>query len=336
MATKLKPNEVTQLKAVGIKGATTVEDARKSLISYLAENEVDNVDDETLADLINMAEAFYDADAPSTTEEDNDDLAEEVAEDEEGEEEEVPADDDEEEEEEPVVKTKTTSKTVAKVTPKTAVKSTPAVKVVAKTPAPAKKAVVRDENNVVFDARNNEEHLEFLDIFKEIFTDDEYEIKILKQGFTVRLLGSNATPTIMNFDELRIIDNTYLKGNAYFNRLKNVEELDGFLTEELLEEEEHKDGKKVEYTANYSRGMFRGETHPSIKGITQDQLFDILGVTKNKKGDWEATEEGYLAVAMDRASGTDKKMGENRQKMEEKLEASKAPVAKKASVTKKK
>lgn len=371
MATKLKAAQIEQLKALGIT-STTEEDARKKLIEGLKQNDVDNVDDETLSDLIQMYEAFYSGEeaelnelADEVSEEDEEEVEEEEedAEEEEIEEEEETdpllemdrtalknyikekslevkvlksyTDDDirekireaeealseneeeeEIEEEEEVAPVKEEEKAKTKQTTK------------AKTPAPAaKKVVAKDENNQIFDARNNEEHVGFLDIFKEIFDEDQYEIKILKQGFTVRLAGTNATPTILNFDELRVIDGEFLKGNLYCNRLKNVEELDGFLTEELLEEEEVKKGKNTEYNPKFQRGMFRGETHPSIKGVTQDQVFEILGLSKGKKG-WEVSDKGYLATALARATGQDKKMGENREKMEQKLDAAKAPEKK--------
>ena len=325
MATKLTQKEKDSLKAVGVTGVATVEDARKKLIKYLADNEVDNVDDEPLVDLIGMAEAFYESGDEMSPEEENDALAAEVSDDDEEEEapeaEEEP-EEEEEEEEAPAPVKKPAGKTVPakKETPapvKTAAK--PAAKTTAKAP------VAKNPDNLLFDARNNEDHKDFMAPFYEAFPEEDFEIKILKQGFTIRSLGNNAPLTIFNFDELRIIDNSHLRGNAYFNRLAKVEELEAFLPEELLEQEEIKDGKKVDYIDLFPRGMFRAESHPSIKQVTTDQVLEIFGLSYNAKAkDWEATEDGYYSEAMTRATSTDKKMGDNRQKMEDKLESSKA------------
>lgn len=320
MATKLKDQDKKKLLKIGIT-STTEEDATAKILAFLAKNDVDNVEEEPLSQLIEMAEVFYD-DAPAEVEDD------EEAEDEEAEEE---AEEDEDEEPTPpVVVKKSAVKAVVKAAPVVAKKPAAKTKVEeidedeemdkvleeikdkkinVKKPvaAPAKAVAGRktELNGDKWDGRNNKAHDAMIKGFRKRFNEKEFQIDLLKQGFTVRVLGANAKTTIMNFDEVRI-DGGKLVGNFYCNRFKNPEDLLAILPEQYQAEGESE--KNV--------GFFRGESHPCIRKVTEDELMDILDNSE------------FLNMSLSKASTTDIKMGKNREKLEESITK---PAAKKTT-----
>lgn len=87
MATKLTANVAKRVKALGI-NATTDEAARPKLLEILEENGIEQMDDEDITTLVEIAESFVDASGDDDSEEgdedaENDALAEEVEEEEE-------------------------------------------------------------------------------------------------------------------------------------------------------------------------------------------------------------------------------------------------------------
>lgn len=305
MAKKLSEDLVSRIEALGIIVKTkTEEEARPKLIAHLAKHDLQGVEDDPINELVEFCEVLGEdevetkplpkAAAPAvkgkkvvepepeeeeeeTEEEQLDGLAEEL-----------------EEEEEEVV-AKPAKKAAAPVVATKAKTAPAAVKTVAK---PAKTEPVKASGGgreVIpgekFDARNNKKHLAFIKPFEAFFPEEDFEITLLKQGFTVRVLGKNAKTTILNFDELKIVDGK-LAGNVYTNRFKSVEDLFEVLPEEYQEKEV---------------GMFRMESHPSIRKVSQDELFDIF----------ENSE--LVRTSLDRANAKDVKMGVNRERLEETL-----------------
>ena len=57
--TKLTSEQIKELAAIKITGVKTVEDASAKMISYLAKNEIDGVDDESYQELFNMSEVIF-------------------------------------------------------------------------------------------------------------------------------------------------------------------------------------------------------------------------------------------------------------------------------------
>lgn len=273
---KLTKQEISDLKKIGIETKTGTDvEARKILIKFLHENEVDGVDNDSLSDLIGMAEVFYEPDTNKTIEneleEDGlDELAEEV------------------------VKTTPVKKSVVTSITKSTVKT--------------KSVPINGEK---FDARNNKKHMAMLQVFLKTFPEENFQIDALKQGFTVRLLGDNGKTTILNFDELKINNDGELIGNLYTNRFKSADDVTPFLPENIQ---------------NKEIGMYRGESHPSIRCITQSEFFEIINGS-----------EGFLEETLKRAAGKDVTMGINRKKLEAALTesktiAKKTPIAKKTSI----
>lgn len=146
-----------------------------------------------------------------------------------------------------------------------------------------------------WNGRENKEHLKLKDAFvKDFFSSEEFQVDILKQGFTIRALGNNAKTTVFNYDELRILDGKLI-GNLYCNRFKSVDDLCEFLPEEFQEPD-----KVV--------GMFRGETHPCIRKMSQEEVFEVFN-------------SDVMKEALKRSNITDVKMGKNREKLEESLKS---------------
>ena len=303
--TKLTPKDAKRLTEIGIIAKTnTEEEARKKLLAYLSERDISGIDNDPLVDLIEMAAVFKESEAQEEGVEEQEESAEETEEVVEEQEEEVVAPPKKTVAKKPAVEEETEEELLEEVAEE--VKTKPSAK---KTVAPAakKSTPVSTAEGERFDARNVEEHLNYLGSFQELFADESFQIDLLKQGFTVRIVGKNAKTTIMNFDELRIVDEK-LVGNLYLNRFKSVEELLEFLPEQYHERE---------------IGMFRGESHPCIRKMKEEEVMEIL------------KDSEVLSESLKRANATDVKLGVNREKLEESLEKGKKPPAKTTAVKKK-
>lgn len=290
----LSQTQKDALRKIGITGTKTVEDACEKMISELTAKGVTGLDDEPFENLVMYCEAFEISDSQNE-EEQNDALAREVEE----EDNTRRIADEEDDDEEELPAPKKTAKQVAKPAP--AAKQVAKPSVPTKATAPAKIGV-----DTKFDARNIPAHKEFLAFLNDFFPPAEVQYDLLKQGVTLRALMSNSRPTVLNFDEVRIHANGTVSGNVYFNKFKSVEDLLEFLPDGF--EESHK------------MGMFRGETHPSVKALTQEEIIQIF------------TETEVVAETFRRVGKLDAKMSANREKMKEGLLSSEQKSAKQAPV----
>lgn len=276
-------------------------DERTICLAFLAENGVDDVDKEPIKEIFDYCLAFTTSSTPAIDDEEElDELAEEVDEEEETLDEE--GDDDEE--------TEPASTTKKAPTPTVKAKVTPAPKAVAK--AETKVATSAPKAGFEkFDGRGNKAHASAMKAFLSAWFDftKEYRLDFLKQGATIRMLLANSEPTIINFDEVKIdVATNKMSGNIYLNRFKSVDDIEPYIDEFV-------DDKKI--------GMFRGESHPSIKGVSSDELIKFFN------------EQPVLTIAKERAQGMDKKTGVNREAMEKKIqEETAAPKAKPAVAAK--
>ena len=144
-------------------------------------------------------------------------------------------------------------------------------------------------NGEKLEGRSNLEHEKLIkDFFNKQFGEENFVIKILKNGFTIRMKLENSLTPIMNFGEARVVEGKLL-GNVYLNRFKTVEDLQPFLPETF-------EDKDV--------GMYRGEPHPSIKKLTQDEIKALINES-------EVFNESYK-----RAGGLDKILGKNKEKLQ--------------------
>ena len=288
MATKLSAKLISELKSLGIT-AVTAEAAKEKVIASLVKEGIEGevIEDEPLESLIQMLGEFITKEEPSQeVEEDEEEIEEEEEEELDELANEVEEEEEEEEQPKPAAKKQINTPTVKKLSTTVA----KPVKKVNETPRGNSSSFEK------FDPRNNKKHLPLLKPFKDIFSEKEYQFDLLKNGFTVRLLTKNAKTTIINYDELKIVDGE-LFGNFYSNRFKTVEDLLKVIGEDYEERE---------------IGMFRGESHPCIRKISQEEVLAILNDTD------------FIEVSQKRATGIDKRMSDNREKLEAKLTTTEA------------
>lgn len=226
--TPLDKATIKRLSAVGIE-ALSEEGARAKLLKKLAENDIDNVDEDPLDDLIDMYKQFHEEPAAEEEAADEEEAAEEEAteeEAEEGHEEEEEYDeaaeevDDEEAAEEEAEEESDEDEKPAKATAKPAVKpGKPQVGAAAKAPK-----TVRVKGTAW--NKDNEAHVKMIQ--KPFVKNEDYsdlEFKMLKQGFTAYEELTSAKRALFSYDRVKITDKG-LVGDLFFNALKGKEEVE--------------------------------------------------------------------------------------------------------------
>lgn len=368
MATKLTANVAKRVKALGI-NATTDEAARPKLLEILEENGIEQMDDEDITTLVEIAESFVDAedadgDDEGDEEAENDALAEEVEEEEkpkkgakkatkkaepepeEDEDEEEESDDEEEsdedseegdelddmdrgelkdyikeneleitvkkswsdddirekireamgdeedeEEDEVAAPKKEEKKADKKEAPKASAKKEDK-------PKADKKATAKRGNKL--DPKNNEEDRKHFDFLKELFPEKDYIYAwVASAGVTIKYKGKNSNRSLIS------LENCTLKGegkNAVMTCNLYLLIFNGKY--EALEKAE------VEYEKCWSGA-------PMLKAIEVSEAVEVIESLKDE---------------MDKmVGGIDKKLGDNRKKMEEGLKKDKKAAGKSSS-----
>ena len=205
---KLSKDQNKDLSKVGIE-AKSQESARDILIKKLGENDVDDVENDSLEELIEMYAAFYEEPEEK----------QEVA---------------HEEEKEYDEASKTSGKKAKKVA-EPAAETKKVKKTVDKAPVKeksVKKQKVSKRGEGWSNA--NEEHVELLEkivskAMKAIgFSKDDFENKILKQGCTVYMKMKSGKKALFGYDKLRVIEGEIV-GSFFFQCLKGQEEVDNAL-----------------------------------------------------------------------------------------------------------
>ena len=382
MATKLTGALAKRVKALGISGSTE-EAVKPKLLEILEENGIEQMDDEELITIVEIAETFVN-DTTSDDEDGNDDIDEEAEADELAEEVEEedktakkkaqkpakkeapkakkatkkvvePEEEDDEEEEEPededenvsledmsreelkaYIKEKGLEISVKKSwsdddirdainallepeeeddeeeeekpAPKKASKAATAKKEVAKkevkeakktTDKPAEKAATKKGTRL--NPKNNEEDRAAFDFLKKYFPESEYLYAWIAAGLTIKYKGKNSNRSIIG------VENCFVKGEGK----KAVMTCNVYLLlfngkDEILEKAE------IEFEKCWSGA-------PMLKSVESSELIEIIET---------------LLPDMERMVKTvDKKLGDNRKKMEDNLKkekAAKKPVSKKA------
>jgi hypothetical protein len=263
-----------RIEALNVDAGATTETAKANVLLFLQNNDVDGVEEYELKDLVEMAELFEPQEGGEEVEEgeeevyeQGDDEPEEEVEEEEAVEDEVEVEETDYDDLETAAGNLPSKKIVPAVKKPVAVSKPTAPAAAPKSPVKpasggAKTGVGRKPTleGEKWNGRENEDHMLMLGNFAEIFPDDQFEITVLKQGFTVRLLGKNTKPTILNFDELRVTADG-LVGNLYANRFSKPEELTEILPEAYQD-------KQI--------GIFRGESHPCIREMSEAEVLDVL------------------------------------------------------------
>lgn len=316
MAKKIDAKLEKRMKALGI-NAKSEDDARKKLVAKLEKEGIEGMEEEDLENLIDMVESFVEDDNDTEEnddveaddndtdsddeEEDIEELADEVeAEDSEEDEEDsddAEEEDDEEEDEEPAPAPKKSTK---KAEPKKEEK--PAKKAADK---PAKKETKKAEpkkttskRGVKLDPKNNEDDREAFNELQELFGDG-YQLDWLSSfGLTVKHIGKNGKRGVLTLENATKHDDGRITCNLYL------------LT--MTKETEKLDELGIDYELCWTKAPF-------MKGITLDEAIEIL-----KK---------VFEIITGFASTVDKRLGDNRKKMEDNLKKSGKKATTKATKT---
>lgn len=351
MATKLNPATAKKVKALGI-NAKSEEDAREKLLEILKDNGIDGMEEEDTETLIDIAESFVEEGGETESEEQEaEELANEVEEEETEEEKpkakgkKAPAKDDDDEEEEETeepeeeeteegdefdemdrtelkayikkneleitVKKSMTDDDIRELireavndeeeeTEEEAEEEAPAPKAKAakkaETKAPEKPAKKKEEKKETkskpagkrgtkLDPKNNEDDRKAFAPLKKLFPEDEFNYAwVASAGVTIKHKGTNSNRSMVLIENCSQMPDGSIKCNLYlltFN--KQLEVLDE---------------AGIEYEKCWSGA-------PLIKGITLDEAIEII--------------KGLLDNILSSVKKIDKKLGENRKKMEENL-----------------
>lgn len=283
MAKKLSDQLVKRMKTIGIKGVKTEDEARKKLLAFLEKQGIEGMEEEDTDSLIEMAESFGDEDeVMNEAEQEAEDLAEE-AEDEEEESEEPAEDEEEEEEEEESEEDEEPEEEPAPKSKKTAAKKE--VKKEEKKPA-AKK---RKSSSVKLNPKKNEEDRKYFKVFSKLFPESDYNYAWLStNGVNIKNKGKNSNRSLVLIENCTLRERDgkeVITCNLYFSILNHKED--------VLKE------KDIDF-----ENCWNGS--PMIKNLTFDETLETI-------------EEVYDHI-IGLVNKVDKKLGENRKKMEESLE----------------
>jgi len=307
--TKQMEKTLAGLNIVSKKG--TEEDAKAIVLKKLKEEEIEGVEDTDLPDLVEMYSAFFEEpviedeeEAPKkkSTKKPAKKVVDDEDEDDEEDEPEYEEDDDEEDEDE-------------------APKKKPAKKVVKKVvveeddddeededeeeddddddedEAPKKKSAKKVVKKVRISGERfdieNKAHKKLLLPFKEIFGDLKVEYKPISTGVSIHLPMKNANKLMLRFFNAKVVDGE-LRGNCGLIALRGVKDIQSLFEVEV---------------EDYS-GFFH-----FIKDVSVSELVEILN-------------EEIIETMVKKLQGVDKKLGKNREKLEEKMKPAKKAAKK--------
>jgi len=329
MAAKLNAKLVARLKNAGVKNTTSEETAKAELLKKIEkEYGVDGLESEDIDTLLEMIEAMADDD--DTPEVEDDEPAEEV---EEVEDEDEPEDD---EPEEPVKKTAkkavsatpTKAKKVTKVVEpeeeddedeepeveetKPAKKAVPATKQEAKAnmkKVPATKVKVTEkttEKPVRLNPKENEDDREYLAFVLDEFPEKQFIHAYTAAGVSIKYKGVNSARCLFSIEAISVHPDGTVTCDVYLMMFQKREET-------LVEDGWVSSMDDMKYSWNGC---------PVIKKMTNEDLSAFI--------------EDYKDFMVGGASKTDKRLGANREKMEENLKGTSKKSAAPAVVPSKK
>lgn len=292
MAKKIDAETTARLSALGIKKVKTEDEAREKLLKLLEENDIDGMEDEPTDSLFDMVESMLlgDGDTPDSDEEEEEDdrsedereadeLAEEVEDDDDEEEE---GDDDEEDE---VGDDEEEEKPAKKAKPE---KKAPAKKEVKKeTKKEDKKPAAKKigKRGLKLDPKKNEDDRKAFKFLEKFFPKDKYEYCwIVMNGVTIKYKGSNSNRAVLSLETCSKKEDGTITCNAYF--LTFTKSLNTF------------DEAGIEYSVCWNGS-------PCMKGVSFDELAEVL--------------ETLQPEMVKFVEKVDKRLGENRKKMEDSL-----------------
>ena len=298
--TKLSAAFAKQLKGMGF-NCKSEEDARKQLLAALEKEGIDGMEDESLQTLIDMVSGWRDTEDPTDedvdeTEEDEEevdedeqdaeDLADEVEE-EDAEDDEADDSSDETEGDEEEADDAEEEEPAQKATKKPVAKKSEETKKKASTTT--KKAAEKKpskRNSKKLDPKNNDDDRQALiDAFSKMFPTDTYLYAFVINGVSIKYIGKNSKRGVFLYDNLTRHEDGTISGNLYLNTMtKETDKLD-----EL----------GIDYQLCWTNAPF-------VKAVTIDEANDIL--------------EKVFDIITSFVNKVDKRLGDNRKKMEESLE----------------
>ena len=299
--TKLSAAFAKQLKGMGF-NCKSEEDARKQLLAALEKEGIDGMEDESLQTLIDMVSGWRDTEDPDEevdeTEEDEEevdedeqdaeDLADEVEEEdaeEEGNDDDEESDETEEDEEE--VDAEDEEPEEEQKPAKKATKKPVAKKSEKKAATTAKKAAEKkpSKRSKKLDPKNNDDDRQALiDAFSKMFPTDKYLYAFVINGVSIKYIGKNSKRGVFLYDNLTRHEDGTISGNLYLNTMtKETDKLD-----EL----------GIDYQLCWTNAPF-------VKAVTIEEANDVL--------------EKVFDIITSFVDKVDKRLGDNRKKMEESL-----------------
>ena len=284
MAKKIDAETTARLAALGIKKVKTEDEAREKLLKLLEENDIDGMEDEPTDSLFDMVESMLlgDGDTPDSDDDEEDDRSEDEREADELAEE-VEDDDDEEEEgdddEEDEVDDDEEEKPEKKAPAKKEVKKE--TKKEDKKPATKKIG----KRGLKLDPKKHEDDRKAFKFLEKFFPKDKYEYCwIVMNGVTIKYKGSNSNRAVLSLETCSKKEDGTITCNAYF--LTFTKSLNTF------------DEAGIEYSVCWNGS-------PCMKGVSFDELSEVL--------------ETLQPEMVKFVEKVDKRLGENRKKMEDSL-----------------
>ena len=318
-----------RIKKLGINNSNE-EDIRKKLLALLEKQGIEGMEEEDTETLLEMAESFVEEDNDNEVDEELDDEddsqetddEEDDSDDAEDEEEDDDNSDDEEEDDEPTDEdldelAEEVENEEPAPAPKKAKKEAPAKKKEApakKKEAPAKKkeAPAKKEKKETkkvnkrgtkLTPKENEDDRKHFNVFKDLFPEDTCQYDWVQTGVTIKNKGINSKRAMVLIENCSLKDDGTIRCNLYL------------LT--MTKKKEVLDEKGIDYKTCWSG-------QPFCSGVTFDEAIAIITELKD-----EIT--GFVTKV-------DKKLGENRKKMEDNLKSAakkKATAASSKKATKK-
>jgi hypothetical protein len=213
MANFAKDN-AARLKTVGIV-AKNEQEAREKMLKFLAQQEMDGVDDEDSETLLELCETWAEEVEEETAEEVEEETAEEV--------DEVEEVDELEEADEVDPKVVAAGKKAAQ-----AKKAAEAKKTAEKKAATEKKTEKKEKSTSPKTRKlniNSKDDLKLYDPLKEVFPTAKYEYNFLTNGgVTILKIAKNAKFPVCGFDTVKVEADGSLKGSFYFNAFRKKKE----------------------------------------------------------------------------------------------------------------
>lgn len=275
-----------RIKKLGINNSNE-DDIRKKLLALLEKQGIEGMEEEDTETLLEMAESFVEEDDDNEVDEE----LEDDSDDSDDEEEDDDNSDDEEEDDEPTDEdldelAEEVENEEPAPAPKKAKKEAPAKKKEAPAKKEKKETKKVNKRGTKLTPKENEDDREHFNVFKDLFPEDTCQYDWVQTGVTIKNKGTNSNRAMVLIENCSLKDDGTIRCNLYL------------LT--MTKKKEVLDEKGIDYKTCWSG-------QPFCSGVTFDEAIAIITELKD-----EIT--GFVTKV-------DKKLGENRKKMEDNLKS---------------